>query len=134
MKLRFLAVALCVFTACGQKNDSTTELQAQDAQLKEGLWTGVIVPMHHPEQETPLSYVVTHPEEILSIAIVGPDGSLLLTRDARLDGDTLRFVFNEPEEGVELTCALGAVQGAYEGRCTDASGKWARFTMSPPAE
>ena len=54
---------------------------------------------------------------------------------ARVEGDTLSFVFNEPEAGVLLTCALARqADERYAGRCVDAEGKWAHFTMTPPGE
>ena len=57
------------------------------------------------------------------------------TRDARVEGDTLSFVFNEPEAGVLLTCALARqADERSAGRCVDAEGKWAHFTMTPPGE
>ena len=55
------------------------------------------------------------------------------TREARVEGDTLSFVFNEPEAGVLLTCALARqADERYAGRCVDAEGKWTHFTMTPP--
>jgi hypothetical protein len=46
----------------------------------------------------------------------------------------LHYRFDEPEEGVTLQCALGhRADGHFDGRCTDAAGQWARFTMMPPA-
>ena len=89
--------------------------------------------MNHPDRVTPLTYAVGYEGDALTLAIGGPDGAEIPTRDVVLRADTLHFVFDEPEEGVPLQCALGRGEaGTFEGRCTDASGKWARFTMAPP--
>ena len=102
--------------------------------LAVGTWTGGLAPMHHPDRVTPLTYRVGYDGDALTLAVGGPDGVAIPARDVALRADTLRFVFDEPEEGVPLRCALGAGEaGAFEGRCADASGKWARFTMTPPA-
>lgn len=90
--------------------------------------------MNHPEQVLPLAFDVNYAEGAVSITIEGPDGVTINTRGARVDGDTLRFVFIEPEMFVPLRCALGDVSSLeLEGRCADNSGKWAAVTMTPPA-
>ena len=117
-----LALALLFFVAaCSAQPASPT--------LQEGTWTGGLTPMNHPDMVMPLTYEVSRAAGDLTITIVNQD-LRTAARDVRIDGDTLRFVFNEPEGDVALTCALGRQPGAgYAGRCTDAAGKWARFTM-----
>ena len=89
--------------------------------------------MNHPEMANPMAYNVRHTGSSLSIDLVGPGGVPVSTRDPYLDGDTLFFSFREPEEQVLLRCALGRDSaGGFAGRCADATGKWARFTMHPP--
>ena len=101
----------------------------EEERLPEGAWSGGLVPMNHPDLMTPLTYAVRYREGRLLIDIDGAGP----TRDARLEGDTLRFGFTEPEEGVPLDCALGRqADGRLIGRCTAPDGQWARFTMIPP--
>lgn len=120
---KYALAAACFLAACGGS-----------AGLQEGRWTGDLTPMNHPDRTSPIAYDVDYSTGKLSIALVGPDGGAIPARDARLDADTLRFSFNEPEEGVPLRCALGGDgAGGFSGRCTDADGKWARFTMRPPS-
>ncbi len=96
---------------------------------------GAITPMNHPEQSAPLTYRVLYEGERLTIAIVSPDGQTLPTSDAELRDDGLAFVFSEPEANVPLNCSLARQpDGSFDGRCSDAEGKWARVTMTPPAE
>ena len=100
--------------------------------LQEGTWTGGLTPMNHPDMVMPLTYEVRRIHGKLSIVLINGE-TRTLTRSIAIEGDTLSFVFNEPEENVELTCALGRrADAGYAGRCTDAEGKWARFTMTPP--
>lgn len=122
MKIFLLFVTCCLLVAC------------QSAPcLEEGQWTGSLTPMNHPDMSNPIAYQVAHADGQLRINIIGPDGSPVPARDIRLEKDTLFFTFNEPEEQVPLDCALGENEsGSYSGRCTDASGKWAAFSMTPP--
>lgn len=92
-----------------------------------------MTPMRHPDMETPVAYRVAQDQGTLAVTLEGPNGTEVPLRDVTVDADTLRFVFNEPEEGVQLTCALaGTPVDGFAGRCTDADGQWARFTMRPP--
>lgn len=89
--------------------------------------------MNHPEMENPVSYKVTYTDDRLSISILDPGGALIPTNAPRLEGDTLFFSFNEPEEQVLLNCVLAKNnKKEYSGRCQDSEGKWAQFTMIPP--
>ena len=102
--------------------------------LQEGTWTGGLTPMNHPDMVLPLTYEVSRVDGQWSIVLKNGEAQTP-TRTLKLEGDTLSFVFNEPEENVELTCALARRPDAgYAGRCTDAEGKWAHFTMIPPEE
>ena len=102
--------------------------------LEEGRWTGALTPMNHPEMTNPIAYEVRSGEEGLTIDLVGAGDTPIPTRRPHLEGDTLAFSFTEPEEQVLLACSLGRVGSeGFAGRCTDESGKWARFTMEPPA-
>ncbi len=100
--------------------------------LEPGVWTGTLTPMNHPDLHQPVTYDVQSSNGALSIALVGPGGQAVPTRSVQLDPDTLFFTFDEPEEQVPLDCALVRDADELAGRCTDASGKWARFTMRPP--
>jgi hypothetical protein len=126
MKSAVAAAFLMLFIACAPAADEASS----EPYLPEGQWTGGLVPMNHPDHMTPLTYTVRRDGEVLAITL----GDTIPTRAVRLQGDTLRFQFNEPEEGVLLDCALGRQEdGSFAGRCTDAGGQWARFTMVPPA-
>lgn len=117
-----LCATLCIFAACGTS-----------ARLEEGRWTGALMPMTHPDVANPVVYDVGYEGSVLHIDLVAPGGAAVPTREVSLETDTLRFTFNEPEEGVRLRCALardGA--GGFAGRCADIEGKWAGFTMRPP--
>jgi hypothetical protein len=90
--------------------------------------------MNHPEMANPVTYDVRYSEGTLAIDLIGPGGAQLQARAIRHTPDSLHFAFDEPEEGVTLQCALGhRADGHFDGRCTDAAGQWARFTMMPPA-
>ena len=119
---RILLGALCLLAACSTSNT-----------LEEGRWTGALTPMNHPEMANPVAYDVRYEGDALTIDLLGPGSEAIPTREVMFDGDTLRFVFDEPEEGVPLRCALGATDpGGFAGRCADAFGQWAMFTMLPP--
>lgn len=101
--------------------------------LEEGRWEGTLTPMNHPEMANPIAYEVRQLDGGLSIDLIGPSGQRMPTRRPHLEGDSLFFSFEEPEEQVQLHCALGRVEAGFAGRCADDDGKWARFTMEPPA-
>lgn len=104
-------------------------------QIEEGYWTGTLTPMNHPDLSNPMGYEVSYEDDSLTIQIVGPDSSLVTVYNTRVENDTLFFQFDEPEEQVTLDCMLASQENPNEGfagRCTDESGKWARFTMIPP--
>jgi hypothetical protein len=88
--------------------------------------------MNHPEMTTPIAYDVRYDGEGLAVNLVGPGGASIPTDRPHLDGDTLRFAFDEPDAQVRLSCVLGQERDGYAGRCTDPDGKWARFSMKPP--
>lgn len=120
------AATLSVIGACATPASAPT--------LPEGTWTGALTPMNHPEMANPVTYDVRYPEGTLAIDLIGPDDSRIATRAVRLTADSLHYTFDEPEEGITLQCALGRRSGGhFDGRCTDAAGQWARFTMVPPA-
>lgn len=131
MKYLFLAFTLLLsllLITCEGGTESTTP------QLAEGRWTGTLTPMNHPDMQNPIGYEVGYPGDSLRIQIVGPSLTAIPTYRPRLQGDTLYFAFDEPEEQVRLNCALaGTPSEGFAGRCVDATGKWARFMMRPPA-
>ncbi|MEO0557926.1 MAG: hypothetical protein AAF170_07060 [Bacteroidota bacterium] len=103
--------------------------------LAEGTWTGTLTPMNHPDQNTPMRYRVAYLEEDLSIEMDWPGGDALPARDAELQEGMLTFGLIEPEGNASLQCNLARQpDGSFDGRCADAEGKWARFTMLPPVE
>lgn len=119
---KLLCVALCLLAAC-----------SSSPHLQEGRWSGTLTPMNHPEMATPVAYEVGYEGDTLTIVLLGPGGDTVPTRTVRLAADTLYFTFVEPEESVPLDCTLGREDaGGFAGRCADAAGKWARFTMRPP--
>ncbi len=119
-------VLICFFAACSAPPSRPV--------LQEGTWTGGLTPMNHPDMVLPLTYEVRRIHGKLSITL-NNEGIQTPTRNLAIEGDTLSFVFNEPEENVELTCAFARrTDASYAGRCTDAEGKWAHFTMTPPGE
>lgn len=100
--------------------------------LEEGTWTGHLTPMNHPEMQIPLTYYVGPG---LSLSIAPAEGTPVAVRALAVGADTLAFIFDEPDAGIPLACRLARrPDGAFAGRCTDAEGKWARFTMLPPRE
>jgi hypothetical protein len=103
--------------------------------LETGTWTGTLTPMNHPEMANPVTYAVDYPDGTLSIDLIGPGGASLPTRSIHYTADSLHYAFDEPEEGVTLRCALGRQPNdGFAGRCTDANGQWAHFTMVPPTD
>ena len=103
--------------------------------LAVGTWTGTLTPMNHPDMANPITYTVRYPNDALAIDLIGPGGNRLFTRSIHHTADSLHFTVDEPEEGVTLHCALGRQPDeGFAGRCADATGKWARFTMTPPAD
>lgn len=131
-----LFLAACVaLAACAPTSDSPAVSSDASASLPAGTWTGGLTPMNHPDLVTPVTFDVSYDGDVPAIALVGPDGSTIPTRSVALTGDSLHFVFDEPEAGVPLQCAFAADgQSGYEGQCTDADGKWAAMTMVPPVE
>lgn len=116
-----IVVVVCLLAGC-----------ASSTALTPGRWAGTIAPMNHPDRTSSITYDVSYANSQIVIDIMGPDGTIVSTRSPALSGDTLRFEFDEPEQGETLTCALGrTVSGSYAGRCADRAGKWAWFTMRP---
>ena len=134
----FILFLACMIAACEPRTETAEMLPeaagAEAPTLETGTWTGGLTPMNHPDMTMPMTYDVRRDADGLAISLAGEQGEMTPTHDVALDGDTLRFAFNEPEENVLLTCALGRqADASYAGRCTDAEGKWAHFTMVPPA-
>jgi len=124
LNLLIVAAVTCVMGGCA----------ASTPALPEGSWTGALTPMSHPEMANPVTYDVRYPNGTLVIDLIGPNGARIATRAVHHAADSLHFAFDEPEESVTLRCGLGRQpDSAFAGRCTDASGKWAYFTMVPPA-
>lgn len=117
----FLVISICFMTAC------------TPFKLKEGKWTGHLTPMNHSDMSIPVNYDVTYKGNSLKISIIGSNEIPVATQNPHLINDTLFFAFKEPEEQVDLECALARTEaGEFTGKCTDSSGKWAIFTMIPP--
>lgn len=138
---RLTATLLLFLSACADPSDAppmdappSDASPAGAAPLPPGTWIGGLTPMNHPDMVTPITYDVAYDADALVLTLGGPGAAVMPAHDVALDGDTLRFAFDEPADGVRLTCALGRQpEGSFEGRCADADGKWARFTMTPPA-
>jgi hypothetical protein len=121
--LLLLATALLIFS-CNTPGSKP---------ISEGTWTGYLTPMNHPDMKNEVSYNVQYTNNELGIELKGPGGQPIQTMDPHIKNDSLFYSFNEPEEGVTLTCKLAKSEtGTFEGRCTDPSGKWALFSMIPP--
>lgn len=124
MKTLLLFTALIMTISC---NSMDTD------RIKQGTWTGYLTPMNHPEMKNEVSYNVEYVENGLQIELIGPGGNPIQTETPQMKNDSLFYSFDEPEEGVTLNCKLGKKEsGSFEGRCSDASGKWAYFSMTPP--
>lgn len=124
MKKLLLFISLFMTISCNSANTD---------RIKQGTWTGYLTPMNHPEMKNEVRYNVQYVESELQIELTGPGGEPIQTKTPRVVNDTLFYSFDEPEEEVTLNCALGKTEsGSFEGRCTDASGKWATFGMIPP--
>lgn len=90
--------------------------------------------MNHPDRLIPVAFDLQTASGAPSVTLLGPAGATIDGRDVAWDGETLRFVFDEPEAGVPLTCEWPLQSdGSLAGRCTDADGRWARFEVSPEA-
>ena len=101
--------------------------------LEEGKWTGTIIPMAQPDQRSEVYYRVSYESQDLRILIGTSDTEARPVRAIQLTTDSLRFIFNEPEADVEVSCSFGLQSnGVYEGPCSDAAGKSAHFSMTPP--
>ena len=87
---------LCTLAACASTKPTT---------LQESTWTGGLTPMNHPEMVMPITYDVSHADGHLAVTLITGDIQTPM-RDAQVEGDTLSFVFNEPEANVLLTCVL----------------------------
>ncbi|MEM1056462.1 MAG: hypothetical protein AAGI52_13145 [Bacteroidota bacterium] len=100
--------------------------------LTQGRYTGTLTPMNHPDMQTPVTFDIAYERADLTIALVGPDGQTIPTRDVIHAPPNLFFTFDEPEEGVTLRCVWARQEDdGWAGRCTDSEGKWARFEIAP---
>jgi len=82
--------------------------------------------------KNPVAYEISYQSGTLNIELIGPNGTVIKTRQPKAEADTLFFTFKEPEEQALLDCALAKNITGFAGRCTDPSGKWAHFTMVSP--
>lgn len=124
MKNLILFTSLIFICSC---NSTDTD------QIPQGTWTGYLSPMNHPEMKNEVSYNIQYVEDELQIELIGPGGNPIQTKSPQVKNDSLFYSFDEPEEGVSLNCTLSKKEsGAFEGPCTDPSGKWAYFSMIPP--
>ena len=113
---------LLVFFACASGNHLST-----------GVWQGTMTPMNHPDMITNLQFDISQESEGTRIEIWGPGGMIIPTQDVSVNRGHLSFTFLEPEQNVQLTCNFtGDNQSGFEGRCEDAEGKWAQFSLTPP--
>lgn len=100
-----------------------------------GTWTGTLTPQNHPDLRLPMTYTVEECAEGLAITLASAAGLSAEARAVRATSDRIRFTFDEPEARVPLTCDLRRGEtGVFAGRCTAADGKYATFTMAPPAQ
>ena len=100
-----------------------------------GTWTGTLTPQNHPDLHLPMTYTVAECAEGLAITLASAAGQDAEARDVRVTAERIHFSFDEPEENVPLTCDLRRGEdGAFAGRCTATDGKYATFTMEPPAQ
>ena len=100
-----------------------------------GTWTGSLTPQNHPDLHLPMTYTVEECAEGLAITVASAAGQAAEAREVRVTADRIRFTFEEPEENVPLACDLRQGEdGVFAGRCTAPDGKYATFTMEPPAQ
>lgn len=91
--------------------------------------------MNHADMPSPVAFDIQMASGAPSVTLIGPGGARIAGRESSWDGTTLRFVFDEPEAGVPLTCEWARqADGSLAGRCTDPEGKWARFRVSSTTE
>ena len=102
-----------------------------------GTWTGSLTPQNHPDLHIPMTYSVEECAEGLKITLTSGQGNAgaVQARNVRVSAERVRFVFDEPEAEVPLTCRLERQRdGSFAGRCTADDGKYATFVMRPPAQ
>ncbi len=125
MRILTPVLAVLIMTIAGCDNPPPT--------LEVGKWTGVIIPSANPDERTEIYYRVSYVAEDLQILIGSSETEARPVRDIHLTVDSLRFIFNEPEADVEVSCTFGLQSnGVFEGPCGDSDGKSAYFTMRPP--
>lgn len=86
--------------------------------------------MDKPANRIDLTYEVDNQQKDVSLEIFGPRGMNIQTNGLEMSKDTLFFSFDKMDQTGKLSCALKKVNKKYYyGRCTDAEGRWAVFTM-----
>jgi len=99
-------------------------------QLPSGQWSGHFSSMNKPDNPINLKYKVGLQQDTISLEIYGPQGMYIQTDGLAMTKDTLFFSYEKLDQTGTLSCALKKVnRHYYYGRCTDAEGKWAVFTM-----
>lgn len=117
--MRFILFLTIILSSC-----STTK------KLPSGPWSGYFSSMDKPDNRINLKFEVNHQQENVSLQIFGPRGMDIQTNGVAMTKDTLYFSFNKMDQTGLLSCALKKVnKNYYYGRCTDAEGRWAVFTM-----
>lgn len=101
--------------------------------LPEGKWSGVMIPADNPSDRSAVYYRLQYAEGGLAI-LVGMSGmDSQPAESVLLSADSLKFVFEHPEAGHPMRCALGSRDnGSYEGPCVTPDGSSTYFTMVPP--
>jgi len=117
--MRCLLFLVVIMTSC-----STTQ------KLPSGQWSGYFSSMDQPDNRTTLRYEVDHRQENINLQIFGPRGMNIQTNGIEMTKDSLFFSFDKQNLTGTLSCALKKVnKNYYYGRCADAEGRWAVFTM-----
>ncbi len=102
--------------------------------LPEGIWSGELIPMNHPDMKTPIEFRVSYPSGALEISMLGSGGGLIPFENLQFENRILSYSFMEPEGNIFLMCSLSyRDEGILEGRCADDSGKWGLFRLRPPS-
>lgn len=101
--------------------------------LEVGRWTGFMIQSTNPGDRIEVYYRVSYIGEDLGVLVGRSGADSQQARDVRLSVDSLHFVFDEVDSGIELECAFARQpNGVYEGPCSTQDGGAYYLMMRPP--